>query len=202
MINPKLALFTIPLNLKLPLHIAELPNEEEDDSKSICPSDFDFPPIETPDYVKQLRVLTVLDEKEQEELFQILESNNSSNSLEDDFSSSSDSCYHSADDSSGSPNVKIGCRDSYCNVIKSINVLTKSEENESLLIKLISQIENPELQKEYLDKLKKNLMKDKTAKKLKSTISFEENLERFNKKKSKDLIVSNLQHEILLLNKK
>ena len=61
-INLKLALFTIPLNLKLPLHIAELPNEEEDDSKSICPSDFDFPPIETPDYVKQLRVLTVLDE--------------------------------------------------------------------------------------------------------------------------------------------
>ena len=36
--------------------------EEEDDSKSICPSDFDFPPIETPDYQKQLRVLTVLDE--------------------------------------------------------------------------------------------------------------------------------------------
>ena len=62
MIIPKLALFTIPLNLKLPLHIAKLPNEEEDDSKSICPSDFDFPPIETPDYVKQLRVLTVLDE--------------------------------------------------------------------------------------------------------------------------------------------
>ena len=88
-----------------------------------------------------------IDEKEQEELFWILESNNSSNSLEEDFSSSSDSCYHSANDSSGSPNVKIGCRNSCCNVIKSINVLTKSEENESLLIKLISQIENPEFQK-------------------------------------------------------
>ena len=122
--------------------------------------------------------------------------------MEEEFSSSSDSCYHSADDSSGSPNVKIGCRDSYCNVIKSINVLTKSEENESSLIKLISQIENHELQKEYLDKLKKNPMKDETAKKLKSTISFEETLKRFNKKKSKNLIVSNLQHEILLLNKK
>ena len=70
------------------------------------------------------------------------------------------------------------------------------------MIKLISQIENHELQKEYLDKLKKNLMKDETAKKLKSTISFEETLKRFNKKKSKNLIVSNLQHEILLLNKK
>ena len=37
-------------------------NEEEDDSKSICPSDSDFPPIETPDYQKQLRVLTFLNE--------------------------------------------------------------------------------------------------------------------------------------------
>ena len=100
-----------------------------------------------------------IDEKEQEELFRILESNNSSNSLEDDFSSSSDSCYHSADDSSNSPNVKIGCRDSCCNVIESVNVLTKGEENESLLIKLISQIQNPELQKEYLDKFKKKIDK-------------------------------------------
>ena len=37
-------------------------NEEEDDSKFVCPSDYDFPPIETPDYVKELRVLTVLGE--------------------------------------------------------------------------------------------------------------------------------------------
>ena len=83
-----------------------------------------------------------IDEKEQE-LFWIFESNNLSNSLEDDFSSSSESCYHFANDSSDCPNVKIGCRDSYCNAIKSVNVLTKSEENESLSIKLISQIENP-----------------------------------------------------------
>ena len=61
-----------------------------------------------------------------------------------------------------------------------------------MLIKLISQIENLELQKEYLDKLKKNLIKDETSKKLKSTISFEETLERFNKKKSKDLTVNDL----------
>ena len=79
-----------------------------------------------------------INDNNQEELFRILESNNSSNSLEEDFSSSSDSCYQSADESSDSPNMKIGCRDSCCNVIKSINVLTKSEENESLLIKLIN----------------------------------------------------------------
>ena len=76
-----------------------------------------------------------IDDKEQEELFWILESNNSFDSLEKDFSSSYDSCYQSADDSSNSPNIKIGCRDFCCNVIKSVNVFTKSEENESLLIK-------------------------------------------------------------------
>ena len=140
-----------------------------------------------------------IDDKEQEELFRILESNNSSDSLEEDFSSSSDSCYQSANDFSDSPNIKIGCRYSCCNVIKTVNVLTKSEENESLLIKLISQIENPELQKEYLDKLKKNLIKDENVKKLKSTISFEETLERFNKKKSKDLTINDLQHEITVV---
>ena len=53
------------------------------------------------------------------------------------------------------------------------------------MIILISQIENPKLQKEYLDKLKKNLIKNETGKKLKSTISFEETLERFNKKNPK-----------------
>ena len=79
--------------------------------------------------------------------------------MEDDFSSSFDSCYHSPDHSSASPNIKIGCRDSCCNAIKSVNVLTKSEENESLLITLISQIENPKLKQQYLNKLKKNLIK-------------------------------------------
>ena len=140
-----------------------------------------------------------IEDKDQEDLFQILESNYLSDSLEWDFSSSSDSCYQSADETFDSPNIKIGCRDSYCNVIKFVNVLTKSEENESLLMKLISQIENPDLQKEYFDKLKKNLIKNETGKKLKSTISFEETLERFNKKKSKDLTVNDLQHEITVV---
>ena len=101
-----------------------------------------------------------IDDKEQKELFRILESNNSSDSLEDDFFSSSDSCYQSADDSSDSPNIKIGCKDSCCNVIKSVNTLTKGEENEKLIIQMINQIQNPELQKEYLDKFKKKLIKD------------------------------------------
>ena len=37
-------------------------SEEEDDDKSVCPSDSNFPPIDYFDYVKQLRVLTVLNE--------------------------------------------------------------------------------------------------------------------------------------------
>ena len=133
-----------------------------------------------------------IDDKEQEELFRILESKNLSDSLEDDFSSSSDSCYQFADDSSYSPNIKLSCRDSCCNVIKSVNTLTKGEENEKLIVRLINQIQNLELQKEYLDKFKKNLIKNETSKKIKSTISFEETLERFNKKKSKNLTVNDL----------
>ena len=108
-----------------------------------------------------------IDDKEQEELFRILESNNSFDSLEEDFSSSFDSCYQSAGETFDSPNIKIGCRDFCYNVIKSINTLTKSEENEKLIIQLINQIQNPKLQKEYLDKFKKNLIKDETGKKLK-----------------------------------
>ena len=37
-------------------------SEEEDDSKSVCPSDSDFPHIDNSDYVKQLRVLTISNE--------------------------------------------------------------------------------------------------------------------------------------------
>ena len=47
-----------------------------------------------------------------------------------------------------------------------------------------------------MDKFKKNLVKNEIDKKQKLTISFEETLERLNKKKSKDLIVNDLQHEI------
>ena len=64
---------------------------------------------------------------------------------------------------------------------------------------MISQIENPELKQEFLNKLKKNLIKDENVKKMKSMISFEETLERFNRKKSKELTVNDLQHEITVV---
>ena len=76
-----------------------------------------------------------INDKEQEELFRILESNNSSDSLEDNYSSSFDSCYQSADDSSNSPNIRIGCRDSCCNVTNFVNTPTKGEENEKMFQK-------------------------------------------------------------------
>jgi predicted transcriptional regulator len=69
-----------------------------------------------------------------------------------------------------------------CNKTKACNVLTKSKEQEDLLITLISKIENPELKKEYLKKLKKTMIKD-TNKPSKSKISLVETLERFSKKK-------------------
>ena len=50
-----------------------------------------------------------------------------------------------------------------------------------------------------MDKFKKNLIKDETGKKLKSTISFEETLKRFNKKNFKYLTVNDLQHEITIV---
>ena len=94
-----------------------------------------------------------INNKDREELFKILESNKSSDSLEDDSSSSSISCYQYAGDSSNSPNIKFGCRDSYCNVINSVNTLAKGEENEKLIIQLINQSQNPELQKDKKAKI-------------------------------------------------
>ena len=66
---------------------------------------------------------------------------------------------------------------------------------------LISQIDNPELKEEYLKKLKKTPIKDENDKKMKAKISFDETLERFNKKKSKEITINDLQHEITIIKK-
>jgi hypothetical protein len=60
-----------------------------------------------------------------------------------------------------------------------------------MLITLISKIENPELKEEYLKKLKKTIIKD-ANKPFKSKISLDETLERFSKKKSKVVTISDL----------
>ena len=64
-----------------------------------------------------------------------------------------------------------------------------------------SHINDPELREEYLKKLKKTLVKDENDKKMKSKISLDETLERFNKKKSKEITVNYLQHEITVIKK-
>ena len=49
------------------------------------------------------------------------------------------------------------------------------------------------LKEEYLKKFKKTLIKEENDKRVKQ---LDETLERFNKKKSKEITVNNLQHEI------
>ena len=63
-----------------------------------------------------------------------------------------ESSSHESDEHS-SPDITFGCQDA-C-VCKTINVLSKQEEQEELLIDLISKIDNPELKVEYLKKLNK-----------------------------------------------
>ena len=74
--------------------------------------------------------------------------------------------------------------------------MTKGEEKENLLINLISQIDNPELKEEYLKKLKKTMIKDENNNKIRSKINLDETLEKFNKKKSKEININDLQHEV------
>jgi hypothetical protein len=105
------------------------------------------------------------------------------------FLTSDDSDYYSANEFS--EDVKIGCFDSCCNKTKICSALTKAEEQEDLLITLISKIENPELKEEYLKKLKKTMIKE-VNKPLKSKISLDETLEIFSKQNSKVVTISDL----------
>ena len=53
----------------------------------------------------------------------------------------------------------------------------------------------------YLKKLKKSLIKDENDKKMIVKISFDETLERFNKKKSNEITINDLQHKITIIKK-
>ena len=145
-----------------------------------------------------------INDNDKEDLFWILESRSSASS-KDDFLSSTDSDYHSNSETSDSPNIKIGCRDSCCDTInvlskgcKTINVLTKGEEQKNLLINLISQIDNPELKEKYLKKLKKTLIKNENDKKMKAKINLDETLERFNKRKYIYIYICYYLHSVLV----
>lgn len=96
-----------------------------------------------------------IDNNDKEELIHIFELRSSESSNINDFSSNN-SNYHSATGLSDSSNIKIGCKDSY---YKIINVLTKCEEQEYLLITIIRKITNPKLKEKYLKKLKKTIVR-------------------------------------------
>ena len=143
-----------------------------------------------------------IDNNDKEELFRLLEIASSSSSDILEFSSS-DSEYHSETESPDSTGPKLGCNcnDTCCQTKgKMIHTLTKSEEQENLLLTLISQITNPELKEEYLLKLKK-LLGRQEPEPSKHRISFQETLERFQKKKPKEISTNDLQHEINLVKK-
>jgi hypothetical protein len=153
-----------------------------------CPN----PPNKLKNKINSLNI----DEEEMNDLFRILQSQDYSNSDSSyiDGVTSDDSCYHSASESSDKNVFKISCNKSYCES-KFCNVTSKKEEQENLLITLISKIENDELKDEYLKKLKKT-MKHEIGKSVKTKISLDETLERFSKQKSKVVTISRLQHEI------
>jgi hypothetical protein len=139
---------------------------------------------EPPKKIKQEINALNIDDSEKENIFRIFQNNDFSDySSENDFLTSDDSDYHSASEFSEN-NIKIGCIDSCCNNTKTCCVLTKSKEQEDLLITLISKIENAELKEEYLKKLKKTMIKD-INKLARAKISLDKILERFSKQKSK-----------------
>ncbi|KAG2682794.1 hypothetical protein I3760_10G001400 [Carya illinoinensis] len=126
---------------------------------------------------------------QKQELFQLMEMKVSSSDMSE--FNSSDSKYHSETESSDSSIIKLGCNytDSCCKPIeKTINVLSKGEEQENLLLTMISQIQDPALKQEYLLKLKKTLTHP-ASEPPKQRINFQETLERFQKKKPKKEII-------------
>jgi hypothetical protein len=131
-----------------------------------------------PKKIKQEINALNIDESEKENIFRIFQNNDFSDySSEDDFLTFDDSNYHSASEFSKN-NIKIGCIDSCYNNTKTCLVLSKSEEQEDLLITLISKIENLELKEKYLKKLKKTMINNDN-KPTKTKISLEETLEIF-----------------------
>jgi hypothetical protein len=73
--------------------------------------------------------------------------------------------------------------------------LTKEEEQEELLLDLISMIENPELKRQYLEKLRKLLTKREVNKSKSLEISLSNTLKRFDKPKEQ-ITIKDLQLEV------
>ena len=116
------------------------------------------------------------------------------------FFTSDNSDYHSSSELFEN-NLKIGCIDSCCNNTKTCLVLSKSKEQENLLITLIPKIENPELKEEYLKKLKKTMIKD-INKPAKAKISLDKLWKDFLNKNPNKLLSQICSMRLVILRKK
>lgn len=137
-----------------------------------------------------------ISEEEKLQLIQTLElqDTDNSHSSEDDLGSTSSSSYQSTSSKHSTSGIKLGCLDACC---KNISVLTKQEKQEELLLELISNVEDPELKKFYLKKLKHLVSQEDigTSQIQKPQISLSSTLAKFSKTK-KEITVSDLQKEI------
>ena len=146
--------------------------------------------------IKQLKI----SKEEQDKLIQILEIRNTDSEIEDfdnQFISTDSSSSSTNSDDSSSPDITLGCGDTCCKT-KSINVLSKQEEQEELLIDLIGKIDNPELKTEYLKKLKKLITQENIIKTPQEKISLTTTFDKF-KNKKQEITVQDLQHEIKII---
>ncbi|CAL9012684.1 unnamed protein product, partial [Prunus brigantina] len=148
------------------------------------------------DTIKQLKIT----DAEKDNLIKVLELRNSESSENETMVSNSESVnYESSDSQLSSPRIQLGCRDKCCNTLKKISVLTKQEEQEELLIDLISKIENPDLKSEYLRKLRKIITQETGTSHSSPVVNLNSTLERFNKKK--EVSLHDLHSEVKLVKK-
>jgi hypothetical protein len=140
--------------------------------------------------IKQLKVSN----EEKEKLIRMLEIQDTEPSENESVISSSENsyCSSSSDKSKSGPDISFSCNDTCC---KTIGVMTKEEEQEELLLDLISRIENPELNRQYLEKLRKLLTKRVVSKSKSLEISLSNSLKRFDKPKEQ-ITIKDLQLEV------
>jgi len=139
--------------------------------------------------IKQLKVSN----EEKENLIRMLEIQDTEPSeYESEPSSSKNYCSCSSNKSKSGPDINFGCNDTCC---KTISVMTKEEEQEELLLDLISKIENPELKRQYLEKLRKLITKREVNKFKSLEISLSNTLKRFDRLKEQ-ITIKDLQLEV------
>ena len=106
--------------------------------------------------------------------------------------------FDSSNSQSSSPKIQFGCQDNCCKS-KSVNILTKQEEQEELFIDLISKVKNPELKSKYLKKLRKVISQEEPIQSTSQKISLNTTLEKFNKKK--EVTLQDLQSKVKVVKK-